>query len=306
MMARWGLVPVIFGAGVLFGRGVSTADDSHLMRVTGIVRDNDLARAGVLDVIDEASPREGDPAAGDDEPRVGSAARHAANGAQPRRSARAKARTAAPAEPAPRSWSEVATQAQRGTVGILAGDRYGAGIIVDRSGLVLTNLHVIQGIDKISVLLLGDETVDAAVVAEAADIDLALLRLPRALPDASELGSAKGVQVGDEVLAVGSPRKMFFSVSRGMVSYLNRKLDSVQYLQTDLPINAGNSGGPLLDREGKVIGVVSFILRDSQGIAFALPIDYALERFAAVLHPEPLHPEPAPPAGPAQASGGGP
>lgn len=206
-----------------------------------------------------------------------------ANAASLTGKAKRKAPRAPRKEPEQRTWSELASHAQRGTVGILAGDRYGAGIIVDRSGLVLTNLHVIQGIDKLSVLLLGDESLEATLVAQAGDLDLALLRLPRALPEAAELGSSKSVQVGDEVLAVGSPRKMFFSVSRGTVSYLNRKLDSVQYLQTDLPINAGNSGGPLLDREGRVVGVVSFILRDSQGIAFALPIDYALERFAPEL-----------------------
>jgi len=85
--------------------------------------------------------------------------------------------------------------------------------------------------------------------------------------------------VGDEVMAVGSPRKMYFSVSRGMVSLPNRFLDGVEYIQTDLPINVGNSGGPLVDNEGNVVGVVSFILRDSQGISFALPIDRAVARF---------------------------
>ncbi|HVZ32585.1 MAG TPA: trypsin-like peptidase domain-containing protein [Polyangiaceae bacterium] len=185
--------------------------------------------------------------------------------------------------PSARAWSDVATRAQRATVGILAGDRYGAGIIVDRAGLVLTNLHVIQGIERISALLFDGATVPVSVVARAADLDLALLQLSKNVPESAELGSSRAVRVGDDVLAVGSPRKMYFSVSRGMVSYLNRKLDKVSYIQTDLPINAGNSGGPLLDRDGRVIGVVSFILRDSQGLAFALPIDYAKERFAQQL-----------------------
>jgi S1-C subfamily serine protease len=246
------------------------------MPVTGVGRGADVAAVAPPPSESEVAATERARVASDD-----AASAHKAS------KAKRKAQRSAGEEPEQRSWSELATHAQRGTVGILAGDRYGAGIIVDRSGLVLTNLHVIQGIDKISVLLLGDETLEATLVAQAGDLDLALLRLPRALPEAAELGSSKSVQVGDEVLAVGSPRKMFFSVSRGTVSYLNRKLDSVQYLQTDLPINAGNSGGPLLDRDGKVVGVVSFILRDSQGIAFALPIDYALERFAAELQPAP-------------------
>jgi S1-C subfamily serine protease len=271
---RWGLLPVFFGLGVLVGRGSPATAESNLMPVTGVARGADVAApappAGESDVNAAERAR----AASDD-----AASAHKAS------KAKRKAQHAAGEAAEQRSWSELASHAQRGTVGILAGDRYGAGIIVDRSGLVLTNLHVVQGIDKISVLLVDDESLEATLVAQAGDLDLALLRLPRALPEAAELGSSKSVHVGDEVLAVGSPRKMFFSVSRGTVSYLNRKLDSVQYLQTDLPINAGNSGGPLLDRDGKVVGVVSFILRDSQGIAFALPIDYALERFAAELQP---------------------
>jgi len=193
---------------------------------------------------------------------------------------------------APPVWSEVATRAQQSTVGILAGDRYGAGIIVDHSGLVLTNFHVVEGMERISVLLFGGRSVSATLLDHAADLDLALLqvsdpsiegKLPEGLPEAAQLGSAHGLRVGDDVLAVGSPRKMYFSVSRGMVSYLDRKLDKISYIQSDLPINAGNSGGPLVDREGRVIGIVSFILRESQGIAFALPIDYARQRFASRL-----------------------
>jgi S1-C subfamily serine protease len=253
------------------------------MPVTGVAHDADGARLASPATLTPAESVASD----GDEPSVASddaSDHHAARPAHKASKPKGKSHPGAD-EPEQKSWSELATHGQRGTVGILAGDRYGAGIIVERSGLVLTNLHVIQGMDKVSVLLLGDETLEATPVAQAPELDLALLRVPRALPDAAELGSAKDVHVGDEVLAVGSPRKMFFSVSRGMVSYLNRKLDSVQYLQTDLPINAGNSGGPLLDRDGKVIGVVSFILRDSQGIAFALPIDYALERFRAELEP---------------------
>ena len=98
----------------------------------------------------------------------------------------------------------------------------------------------------------------------------------------------------DEVMAVGSPRKMYFSVSRGMVSFPNRFLDGVEYIQTDLPINVGNSGGPLVDRDGNVVGIVSFILRDSQGISFALPIDRAVARFGEHLTVEPQRTAPTP------------
>jgi S1-C subfamily serine protease len=156
---------------------------------------------------------------------------------------------------------------------------------VDTKGLVLTNLHVIANARAITVTPFGSAPSPAKVLDSDAELDLALLSasLPAPLAQAATLGGTTGLAVGDEVLAVGSPRKMYFSVSRGMVSFPNRLLEGVEYIQTDLPINEGNSGGPLVNREGRVVGIVSFILRESQGLSFALPIERALERFAPYL-----------------------
>jgi S1-C subfamily serine protease len=266
---RDGLLVLVFGFGLLAGQGLRGSSEAKWLPVAG------LAPAEA----ERESPVPPDPRASDEQ----------LGGSASQTTALAAAPPANSAGAAPPPWSEVATQAQHSTVGILAGDRYGAGILIDPSGLVLTNLHVVQGLDRISVLLFGGQSVPALVLDQATDLDLALLQLKlgadgalsqQELPAPAQLGSVHGLQVGDDVLAVGSPRKMYFSVSRGMVSYLDRKLDKISYIQSDLPINAGNSGGPLVDRAGRVIGVVSFILRDSQGIAFALPIDYARERFS--------------------------
>jgi len=186
-------------------------------------------------------------------------------------------------EPVLPSWSSVAGRAQSWTAAIRADQNYGAGVVVDRSGLVLTNLHVIDATHSITVTPFGGEPVVARLVDSDAALDLALLALPGPAKHAAALGSASSLAAGDEVLAVGSPRKMYFSVSRGLVSFPSRSLDGVDYIQTDLPINVGNSGGPLVDREGRVVGVVSFILKDSQGLSFALPIDRAVRRFAKYL-----------------------
>jgi len=159
---------------------------------------------------------------------------------------------------------------------------------------VLTNLHVVDGAKAITVTPFGADAVSADVLDTDRDLDLALLRLAQPLPKAAIIGHSKSLSVGDEVMAVGSPRKMYFSVSRGMVSFPNRFLDGVEYIQTDLPINVGNSGGPLVDRDGNVVGIVSFILRDSQGISFALPIDRAVARFGEHLTVEPQLAVPAP------------
>lgn len=200
---------------------------------------------------------------------------------EPPRERKQAAKTAAPPPvPEPPSWSQLASRAQKWTAAVRADHSYGAGVVLDGAGLVLTNLHVVEGAKAISVTPFGAEVTPAELLDSDGELDLALLRLPVATPNSASLGTARSLGVGDEVLAVGSPRKMYFSVSRGMVSFPNRFLDGVEYIQTDLPINVGNSGGPLVDREGRVIGVVSFILRDSQGISFALPIDRALTRFA--------------------------
>lgn len=187
--------------------------------------------------------------------------------------------------PEPLTWSQVAAHAQSWTAAVRADLNYGAGIVVERSGLVLTNHHVIANTRSVTVTPFGGEATKAEVLDSDVGLDLALLRVQLAepLPREASVGSAAGLGVGDDVLAVGSPRKMFFSVSRGMVSFPARQLDGVSYIQTDLPINEGNSGGPLVSREGHVVGVVSFILKESQGLSFALPIDRALARFAPQL-----------------------
>jgi len=185
------------------------------------------------------------------------------------------------------TWAQVAARAQSWTAAVRADMNYGAGVLVDRAGLVLTNLHVVSNAHSVTITPFGGAPISAKVLDTDADLDLALLsaNLSSPLSVAADLGSTAALGVGDEVLAVGSPRKMFFSVSRGMVSFPNRLLEGVEYVQTDLPINEGNSGGPLVDRQGRVVGIVSFILRDSQGLSFALPIDRAITRFSSYLAP---------------------
>lgn len=197
----------------------------------------------------------------------------AASPAEPRGDARRNATSQAP------SWSKVAARAQSWTVAVRADQSYGAGVAVDKEGFVLTNLHVVDGAKVITVTPFGAEATPAQLVDSDRELDIALLRISAPLTTAAVIGHSSELGVGDEVMAVGSPRKMYFSVSRGMVSFPNRFLDGVEYIQTDLPINVGNSGGPLVDHDGEVVGIVSFILRDSQGISFALPIDRAVTRF---------------------------
>jgi serine protease Do len=154
----------------------------------------------------------------------------------------------------------------------------GSGLIIDKSE-VLTNAHVVDGAASLSVTLDSGAKVTARLLGLDAVLDIALLRLerPGALPVA-ELGDSSGVKVGDDVVAIGNPLGLDQTMTRGIVSGLNRMLPGISdepMIQTDAPINPGNSGGPLVDRCGRVIGINTLISEDAQSIGFAIPINAA-------------------------------
>ncbi|HVP61165.1 MAG TPA: trypsin-like peptidase domain-containing protein [Myxococcaceae bacterium] len=156
--------------------------------------------------------------------------------------------------------------------------RGGSGFIVDRSGLVVTNNHVVEGASAISVQLEDGRRLDAELVGRDAPTDLALVRLRSLPPDlpAARLGDSDRLRVGDWLLAIGNPFGLSTSVSLGILSATARDLGSGPYdefLQTDAAINPGNSGGPLFDMAGEVIGVNTAIVNNGSGsrIGFAIP-----------------------------------
>jgi serine protease Do len=153
----------------------------------------------------------------------------------------------------------------------------GSGLVLREDGLVLTSRHVITGADDVRVELEDGRDFHAVVAAQDAWLDVALLRLEGAsgLRPAT-LGSSDATSVGAPVLVMGNPFGIGPSVSRGILSAKGRAVDQGPaeiYLQTDAAVNPGNSGGPLLDAEGRVIGVTSAILEHGQGVSFAVPID---------------------------------
>lgn len=158
----------------------------------------------------------------------------------------------------------------------------GSGFIVDRSGQILTNAHVVDGASGISVTLDSGERVEARLVGLDPVLDLALLqvRSDERLPVVT-LGDSAKVKVGDEVIAIGNPLGLDQTMTRGIVSGINRILPDVPgtndepMIQTDAAINPGNSGGPLLNRCGRVIGITTLITQDAQNIGFAIPINVA-------------------------------
>jgi len=157
-------------------------------------------------------------------------------------------------------------------------ERGGSGFIVDRSGLVVTNNHVVEGASAISVRLADGRRLDADLVGRDAPTDLALVRLrapPKDLPVA-RLGDSDRLRVGDWLLAIGNPFGLSTSVSLGILSATARDLGAGpfdEFLQTDAAINPGNSGGPLFDLAGEVVGVNTAMVSNESGsrIGFAIP-----------------------------------
>jgi serine protease Do len=155
----------------------------------------------------------------------------------------------------------------------------GSGVIIERDGQILTNAHVVDGAASLLVTLDNGTKVPARAVGLDAVLDVALIRVesPHPLP-AARLGDSTSVKVGDEVVAIGNPIGLDQTMTRGIVSGLNRVLPGVSdeaMIQTDAPINPGNSGGPLVDRCGQVIGINTLISEDAQSIGFAVPINAA-------------------------------
>jgi S1-C subfamily serine protease len=158
---------------------------------------------------------------------------------------------------------------------VQAGTIYGAGVLLDAHGHVVTCLHVVEGQARIDVSFDDAGPFVATLVDSDSELDLALLELPTERAPSVALGSIVGMTMGDTLFTMGAPRHMAYSLSRGIVSFLKRPFGSVSYLQTDLPFNGGSSGGPVLNERGELVAIASFVVRDTQGVSFALPIDYA-------------------------------
>ncbi len=156
----------------------------------------------------------------------------------------------------------------------------GSGFIIDRAGYILTNNHVIDGAQRITVTLADGRAFRAQVVGTDPAIDVALVKIAGSpdLPEAP-LGNSDELRVGEWVCAIGNPLGYVHSVTVGVVSFIGRKLFDPSlddYIQTDAAINFGNSGGPLINARGEVIGINSAISSKASNIGFAVPINQAV------------------------------
>lgn len=195
---------------------------------------------------------------------------------------------ASPSAPAgaPVDLQDLVSRVERSVVSIRVGRGQGTGLVVSADGEILTNAHVVEGVegaDAVTVRLPGDNRDRRAdVVATDEDSDLALLRVeePEGGLTPAQLGSSAGVRVGDDVVAIGNALGLRGdpSVTRGIVSALGRSIGSLTGLiQTDAAINPGSSGGPLVNSRGEVIGINTAVRGGAENIGFAIPVDAVRE-----------------------------
>jgi serine protease Do len=185
------------------------------------------------------------------------------------------------------------SEGTRGNADVVIGRQkaIGSGFVIDASGYILTNAHVVNGAQRVQVALPGgpaDGTIagsfaaritviPARIIGVSRDIDLALLKVDAANLTALPVANFRNLRQGETVFAFGSPQGLRNSVTHGIISAVARQTDPdspMVYIQTDAPINPGNSGGPLVNLNGEVVGVNTFILSESggaEGLGFAIP-----------------------------------
>lgn len=172
----------------------------------------------------------------------------------------------------------------------------GSGIIFSEDGYILTNYHVINGAQNVSVILSTGKEVAAKVVNYDASLDLAVIKVTESIkmPAVAEFGNSKDLQVGDSVIAIGNPLGKDFlgTVTTGVISATKREMQSEGdkkqiFLQTDAAINPGNSGGPLVNSMGQVIGINTAKISESgvEGLGFAIPIDEVKPQIESLTKP---------------------
>ncbi|MGJ5674709.1 MAG: HhoA/HhoB/HtrA family serine endopeptidase [Nostochopsis sp.] len=158
----------------------------------------------------------------------------------------------------------------------------GSGFIISANGQILTNSHVVNGADTVTVRLKDGRTFDGRVIGEDPVTDVAVVTINTENLPTIALGNSEGLQPGEAVIAIGNPLGLDNTVTSGIISATGRSGSAigasdkrVDYIQTDAAINPGNSGGPLLNSRGQVIGMNTAIIRGAQGLGFAIPINTA-------------------------------
>ncbi len=167
-------------------------------------------------------------------------------------------------------------QVKESVLTIKSGERVGAGFIVSPDGHGLTSAHLVGDNSQVTAVLANDEELDAKVTKTDAALDLALIKLDLQNLPAVRFAPSSELKQGARVAALGAPLGLEGSVSEGIVSALEREVKGKRYLQIDAALNEGNSGGPVIDEHGRVVGVATAVVKEAQNVGFAVPSDAAI------------------------------
>lgn len=173
-------------------------------------------------------------------------------------------------------FSGIIEEAVKSVVSIKTDVAQGSGFIITSDGYIVTNAHVLQGAHYAKALTSDNELIDAEPIGLDPSADVALLKIFGSYK-ALDFGDSDDVRVGEKVIAVGNPYGLSFTVTEGIVSAVKRKgMNNIEaYIQTDVALNPGNSGGPLIDINGEVIGINNFKVSGGESLGFALESNYA-------------------------------
>ena len=137
-----------------------------------------------------------------------------------------------------------------------------------RENLIITNAHVVGNNEKVAINLYDGTTINGKVIKSDIDKDLALIKIDKTLVPLNI--NKENISIGQEVYAIGAPKDMPYTMTKGIISALDRKIGKNNYIQIDASVNSGNSGGPLVDDSGDVIGIITLKASDAEGIGFAI------------------------------------
>jgi serine protease Do len=183
-----------------------------------------------------------------------------------------------PRDPVEAVVIRVARQATPAVVAVSVRGGSGSGVIINRDGVILTNAHVVQNAAQADIGLADGRRVSGRVIGRDPSSDVAIVRIDGVQLPAAPLADSDRLEVGQLAIAIGNPIGLERTVTTGVVSAINRSPRGFELgglIQTDAAINPGNSGGPLLDSQGRVIGINTVIVRGTTGLGFAIPINLA-------------------------------
>lgn len=174
-------------------------------------------------------------------------------------------------------FSKIAANSLPAIVSISTLDSKGSGFFVRSNGLIVSNYHVVKNAQGINISLNDGRSFTAVLAGFDEAADLVVLKIPETSNSFLEFGDSTSLKIGERVIALGSPYGLDFTVTQGIVSSKNRLILGQQYsfLQTDVPLNPGNSGGPLINASGKVVGITTAKILEAESLAFALPSNTA-------------------------------